>query len=304
MTTFSQFHYDPVNPTPPPEPPPSEPQAPGLGLLAGLPGSWKGTGFNAIWRPSHSTQDRFLELNLTAETLDFDDQDLGSIPNRGFMQADMAMTGVRYLQRISDANLNAGLHLEPGLWLNIPATTAPAVRPSVARMASIPHGTTIVAQGTALSVDGPPHFTPVDLNPFVIGGTSGANPFPEQNLANPTEFRTRGAGLDGITQAMIDNPNSVLAAGVEGKTISNTVVLIVTTNSTPIVGGGTANTAFLAGVPGAGPNADAAVVTSTFWIETITEPEPAMQLQYTQTVLLNFNGLSWPHVTVATLTQQ
>ena len=26
-----------------------------------------------------------------------------------------------------------------------------------------------------------------------------------------------------------------------------------------------------------------------------------LQLQYTQTVLLNFKGLSWPHVTVATL---
>jgi len=28
------------------------------------------------------------------------------------------------------------------------------------------------------------------------------------------------------------------------------------------------------------------------------------QLQYTQTVLLNFNGLSWPHVSVATLIKQ
>jgi hypothetical protein len=26
-----------------------------------------------------------------------------------------------------------------------------------------------------------------------------------------------------------------------------------------------------------------------------------VQIQYTQTVLLNFNGLSWPHVSVATL---
>jgi len=294
-----------VNPTPAPEPsPPAKPQSPGLGVLAGLVGSWKGSGFNAIWRPSHSTQDRFLELNLTSETLDFDDQDLGSIPNRGFMQDDMAMTGVRYLQRISDANLNAGLHLEPGLWLNVPATTAPAVPPSVARMASIPHGTTIVAQGTASSVDGPPRFTPVDLNPFAVGAGPGTRPFPEQNLAVPTAFRTAGAGLAGITQAMVDNPNSVLAAGIAGKTISNTVILSVTTSSTPIVGGGVANTAFLAGVPGGGPNADAALVTSTFWIETITAPEPAMQLQYTQTVLLNFNGLSWPHVTVATLTKQ
>jgi hypothetical protein len=304
MTTFSPFHYDPVGPTPPPTPGPEEPQAPGLGLLAGLTGNWKGTGFNAIWRPSHSTQDRFLELNLTAEALDFDDEDLGSIPNRGFMQEDMAMTGVRYLQRISDANLDAGLHLEPGLWLNIPRTSAPAVPASVARMASIPHGTTIVAQGKGFSVDGPPIFTPVDLNPFVIGAPSGANPFPEQDLAAPTEFRTSGAGLTGITQAMVDNPNSVLATGIEGKTISNTVVLSITTGSEPIVGGGTANTAFLAGVPGAGPNAVAALVTAIFWIETITAPEPAMQLQYTQTVLLNFNGLSWPHITVATLTKQ
>lgn len=303
MTTFSPFHYDPVNPTPPPTPGPEEPQAPGLGLLAGLIGNWEGTGFNAIWRPSHSTQDRFLELNLTAEKLDFDDEDLGSIPNRGFMQEDMAMTGVRYLQRINDANLDAGLHLEPGLWLNIPRTSAPAVPASVARMASIPHGTTIVAQGTGFSVDGPPIFTPVDLNPFVIGATSGTNPFPEQNLANPTEFRTAGAGLTGITQAMVDNPNSVLAAGIEGKTISKTVVLSITTGSKPIAGGGTANTAFLAGAPGAGPNAVASLVTSIFWIETITAPEPAMQLQYTQTVLLDFNGLSWPHVSVATLTK-
>ena len=41
-----------------------------LGALAGLLGTWKGHGFNAIWRPSHSGQsDRFLELNMTTETL-------------------------------------------------------------------------------------------------------------------------------------------------------------------------------------------------------------------------------------------
>jgi hypothetical protein len=41
-----------------------------------------------------------------------------------------------------------------------------------------------------------------------------------------------------------------------------------------------------------------------FWIETIKDAAGGpdlLQLQYTQTVLLNFAGLSWPHVTVATL---
>jgi hypothetical protein len=44
-----------------------------LGALGGLLGTWKGHGFNAIWRPHHpaNQQDRFLELNKTDETLVF-----------------------------------------------------------------------------------------------------------------------------------------------------------------------------------------------------------------------------------------
>jgi nucleoid-associated protein YgaU len=75
--------------------------------------------------------------------------------------------------------------------------------------------------------------------------------------------------------------------------------------STPVFGGGLANTAFLQGSPSEGPNAQAALVRATFWIETVPGPvadgPDFHQLQYTQTVLLNFNGLSWPHITVATL---
>jgi hypothetical protein len=38
-------------------------------------------------------------------------------------------------------------------------------------MASIPHGTTIEAQGTFLSVAGPPTIAPVDTTPFVTGSS-------------------------------------------------------------------------------------------------------------------------------------
>ena len=42
--------------------------------------------------------------------------------------------------------------------------------------------------------------------------------------------------------------------------------------------------------------------TSTWRLVAADDYGPAfLQLQYTQTVLLNFNGLSWPHVSVATL---
>ena len=62
-----------------------------LGFLEGLRGTWTGRGFNVIWRPFHGgppNQDRFLELNLTEETLRFEEIP-GPIPNRGLLQADI-----------------------------------------------------------------------------------------------------------------------------------------------------------------------------------------------------------------------
>jgi hypothetical protein len=273
-----------------------------LGPLAGLVGTWTGAGFNTIWRPFHAPgQDRFLELNPTKETLSFEVVE-GAIPNRGLLQKDIKMHGVHYLQKISDTTTNEALHFEPGIWLNIPRTTDPSVPPTVARLGSIPHGTTVLMQGTAQTNPGPPSFDPVSITPFVINQPNSQIPFPESDLSIPTRFRTKN--LKGITQGMVDNPNSVLASAIAGQTITETTTLIITTLSTPVAGGGTANTAFLEGLPGGAPNADAAVATAIFWIETVKGKKGKpdfLQLQYTQTVLLDFNGLSWPHVSVATL---
>lgn len=274
-----------------------------LGPLQDLPGTWTGQGFNMIWRPNSTPgQDHFLELNLTEEILEIEEIK-GPIPNRGLLQPDISMFGVTYLQQIKDANNKAGLHIEPGIWASVPQTENPAEAPTVVRMASIPHGTIILAQGLAIDVAGPPQIQSVDITPFVIG-TAKKIPFPESNLATPSNFRSPPADIAGITQAMVDNPNSVLTAAIAGQTIKSTVVLDISSDpTTPVVGGGLANTAFLQGGPAAGPNAQAALVTAIFWIETVQGrggPD-LLQLQYTQTVLLNFNGLSWPHVTVGTL---
>jgi hypothetical protein len=272
-----------------------------LGPLAALAGKWTGRGFNVIWRPNHtpSSQDRFLELNVTSDQLEFTPIS-GPIPNRGLLQADISMFGLTYLQQISDANLNAGLHIEPGLWVVIPKTTDPNVPPTVARLASIPHGTTIVVQGTATQLAGAPTIPNTSIKPFSIGHPTSEIDFPEQTLTNQTSFRSSGAGLTGVTQAMVNNPNSILQAAIAGQHITSTTTLHVTSTDTPVPGGGTANTAFLKG--GAdGPNAVAVSVNSTFWLETLQGQSAPTQLQYAQTVLLNFNTLSWPHITVATL---
>ncbi len=103
-----------------------------LGPLAGLVGKWSGRGFNVIWRPDHTpNQDHFLEINVTSDELELTAIN-GPIPNRGLLQPDIHMFGLNYLQQISDANLNAGLHIEPGLWVVIPKTGDPNVPPTVA----------------------------------------------------------------------------------------------------------------------------------------------------------------------------
>jgi hypothetical protein len=175
------------------------------------------------------------------------------------------------------------------------------MQPTVVRMASIPHGTVVLFQGTAVTTSGGPNIAIKGIKPFGLGGPPTQTiDFPEQTLTNHTNFRTSGAGLTGITQQMVNNPNSVLTAAIAGQHITSTTTLTVTTLNRPVLGGGAANTAFLKG--GAdGANADAAQATATFWLETLQGQSAPTQLQYTQTVLLNFAGISWPHVTVGTL---
>jgi hypothetical protein len=281
------------------------------GPLAGFEGAWEGPGFNTIWRPHQLStgQDRFLELNITTEKLAFTKID-GAIPNRGLLMADIDMFGLTYLQQISEAADGSGLHIEPGIWALVPPTSDPEVPQSVVRMGSIPHGTVILAQGTSFDVASGPQIDDNNIIPFKIGSPPPPNSdfdnaeksFPELDLAIPTAFRFASPG---VTQDMAENPNSVLQAAIAGQTITNTTVFIISTTPQPVPGGGTANTAFLQSASNPpGGNADAVEMSAIFWIETVAGENGAadfQQLQYTQLVQLDFNGLRWPHVTVATL---
>jgi hypothetical protein len=290
-----------------------------LGALAALEGTWKGRGFNAIWRPHHGQgSDRFLELNLTDETLAVTKIN-GAIPNRGIAMHDINMFGLTYMQQISESSTGAGLHIEPGIWATVPKTSDPSVPASVVRMASIPHGTVVLAQGVAEVHKGGPQTIPDNnILPFFFGSprpknrefNSVAQTFPELDLSQATKFRFVAPG---VTQAMVKNPNRVLQKALQsslhGTTMKQRTFLHVSSRHNIIKsGGGTANTAFLqaSGSPPGG-NAKATQVQSTFWIETIAGAHGQAdrhQLQYSQLVMLDFNGIHWPHVTVATLEKQ
>jgi len=365
--------------------------APTLGPLTNFTGKWAGTGFNLIFRPqsatsptplpkpAHGPPDNILELNLTTEQLVFSES-LGSVPNRGFEQGDIFLNGVPYLQTVQDVTevgpgnpsvKPVGIHVEPGIWIAVPSTTNPSEPATVSRMASIPHGTTILLQGNATTTAkrGKPIIPPVDPTPFLDSSRQLIR-FPSQTASDARTFRlpqdlTTHIADGTITQAILDDPNTVLRNHLAGQTIVETLTIHVASApeapvgpaAIPTVGGGADNIAFLTGNPKpnaivpvqqAGPGTrKLAGVMSTFWIETVehiihlpvfrmgqaalrvqADPHPVLktpgpifethpteailkpiaikvhskQIQYSQVVLLNFNGLTWPHVSVATLT--
>lgn len=356
---------DQVTPTP----------APPLGALAAFTGTFHGFGFNTIFRPQNTitptplptpvpTSDNILELNLTEETLSFS-APLGAVPNRGEVQGDINLNGVTYLQMINDVTTpgqSIGIHVEPGLWMAVPATTDPDEAATLMRMGSIPHGTTIQAQGTSTTFTGVPDIQPVSITPFTIPTpTQPGTPvtFPSQTAATAgtaripqdlTTFIKDGT----ITQEILTDPTTVLRNHIASQTINGGTVISISTNpSLPLFGGGTSNMAFLLGNAAAlsdpadvVQNAQAVAMQAIFWIETVeytlqipaghaggtitvtaeggTGPDgppvpdflvtvptgvtaprtittTATQIQYVQQVFLNFNGLTWPHVTVGSL---
>lgn len=277
--------------------------------------SWKGTGFNQIWRPNFGgefgPQDFFLQLNMTEEQLDFTEITGSGIANRSLFEATVVLGGAAYTQAIKDSFDHTGQHFEPGVWANVPVIANPAEPATVVRMGSIPHGTTINLQGVAFQVNGPPKFDVASITPF---NKNGPVPFPEEDLTVPSPSRTDPSRIAALTPKQLKDPNLFLSQAIAGQNIVRTTVLQLSSAAPdqtvrqpgPDLGGGTANIAFLEGKgspPTGGPNADAEKVTTTFWIEEIDDGKghTTLQLQYTQRVLLNFKGLKWPHITVATL---
>lgn len=298
----------PLHPIGPPTIPPVPAPAPvgpapastaviGLADLADLVGEWQGEGFNLIWRPSNVPgQDHFLQFNFTREAIEFKPIG-GQIPNRGLLQQDIGMSGLRYFQEITDEAGNVQ-HIEPGLWLSVPQTSNPAEPISYVRMGSIPHGTTVLLQG--VTSDGVTGFGPASTRPFFFGNPQFFPTITTSNIGDPSSASLRSVTPPNLTQAMLNDPNTIINTKAASQHITSCKSFSMSTTPTPIAGGGVANTAFLQGL--GAPNAKTSLVSMTMKIQHVQDgPEQFLQLQYSQTVLLDFAGLSWPHVTVATL---
>jgi hypothetical protein len=169
-----------------------------LGLLADLAGTWRGHGFNLIARPDfQGNSPLYLQLNQTDETLQIDP--IGSpVPDRGFGQDDIELFGLNYLDKISDKFTDGALHIETGFWTTQPSTTYPPETPPagaqiIARLATIPHGTSVLAQGAATAFTGPPTLTAGGQQyAFSVFPSFNSTPFPIP--IPPTGFSINAAG--------------------------------------------------------------------------------------------------------------
>jgi hypothetical protein len=179
----------------------------------------------------------------------------------------------------------------------------------------------------------PEHIVPE----VVVDNDNESGAAPPGSMYTPTEQSNSpiapivpgGPGFPAAFQSYINDPNQVLRDAIAGQDILGTVTLNLSTKE---VKRSIAQIPFLGNPddPKDVANTDNAFVhsaTATFWIEWVKVPgyhhyehlerdergplreiepylgEPTyLQLQYSQTVILVFNQVFWPHVTVATLT--
>jgi hypothetical protein len=313
-----------------------------LGPLKLLPGKWAnlpnlpGRGWNMIALPFVAPPptgvpfplNYRLLVNQYNEELEFTLVDK-AVPNRGVRlnlgpaaNTDQFLVALDYQQRITQIASDdfpqstvrppdgGIIHHEPGLWLHmINGSNSITDSLNIGRLATIPHGDSVLALGRSSEHPGTP--TIPDISGLPIGV--------DQDLGKPKDDKDRGNLYltpykhfnENLFQGLFNpvSPNDLLEVANQGVEIEKTTVLDVD-SSRPT--GGIVNIPFVV------RQANATVMKATFWIQELKEKDkygkPKLRLQYSQLVMLEFfprvDGLppgccpgliQWPHVSINTM---
>jgi hypothetical protein len=303
---------------------------PELGPLTALPGKWisQGRGWNMIALPfaAEAAPPFRLLLNQYDEELEFTLVDK-AVPNRGLTdgspraEKDQLIVTLDYQQAVRQvASVDApvsgkagdagqAIHHEPGLWLYMTNHVENDV--DVGRLATIPHGNSVLALGTSDLLESPDTSTLIpDVSglPIGIGNTDINDPgnryLAPYKLFHDAPFKGTVAGVPGFPGFDPVTPNVLLKLALQGVSVKRTTVLSVDTATQT---GGISNIPFVV------EQADARRMVSTFWIhelnETDSQGKPRFMMQYLQDVGLDFlprtDGepglIRWPHISINTL---
>lgn len=265
-------------------------------LMTDLRGRWVGEGINTLWVPSRADsnpvtpppmynpdpsgppkpQPRFV-ASRTTETLVISEP-LGDVPNKG-AEDEINESASAYSDHVYDENGKL-VHAETGFWLGTPVTSS-ATGTAVGKLAAIPHGTTVLAQGPLPSrADGTGQITAPAAEPATpatlpTGMTAPSGPLDPVYIANVALYIQRRFEADrtGLLWQF------ELSSG----------------------GADVANISFLKA------NAPVTSVRSTYWIGNLgirtdtAGAQEAAVLAYVQVATINFDGIDWPHVSVGYL---
>jgi len=305
-----------------------------LGALQKLPGRWinakdgvatgfEGRGWNMIALPFESPgtkRDFRVLVNQYNETLEFLQID-GPVPNRGIdrqqnintVQSLFALDYTQAIRQIAVADFPAtsddikgpeggGIHHEPGFFLNILDHRTDDL--DIARLATIPHGDSVMAMGRSSEIAGPPSVP--DTNALPIGATQDLTSgylatYANFSGTNAFKGKVTAPGFIGFDVA---KPSDLLKDGISKLNVKKTIELkFDTTFST----GGIVNTPFVV------KQANATEMRATFWIMELDEKDDhgnaKLALAYLQVVMLEFfprfgnvpGLIQWPHVSINTM---
>jgi hypothetical protein len=304
---------------------------PELGPLAVLPGKWasEGLGWNMIALPfaAPGAPPFRLLLNQYNEQLEFKFIDK-AVPNRGLTappppaEKDQLIVTLDYQQSIrqvaaTDMPLSGkagdpdlAIHHEPGLWLFMTNHVDNEI--DVGRLASIPHGNSVLALGTSDVLEDPDTSKLIpDVSGLPIGVANRNLDEPgNRYLAPYKHFHTNpfmgnvvAPGFPGFDPVA---PSGLLKLALSGLKVKRTTVLAV---DSAVQSAGIVNIPFIVA------QADARRMVSTFWIHEL-QPDASGHvdyvLQYLQDVSLDFfprgDGtpglIRWPHISINTLFKQ
>ncbi len=283
--------------------------------------------------PAHRSK-----FNTTQETLTFSAVD-HPFSRIGSGDEQSPLFALRYLQdivdpdpRLNDPLFKDHLHHEPGYWLYAPGAgsirlpadldgrTPNKTKPGfsmrnghVVRQAMIPHGNALVAIGNIAGFTGAPDFSALSTQPS--DPNNGANvPVSGDQLklldryavevletnSFPAEMTTaEKIELAGNPAKLLEHDLARLKLG--GDTVVSTLQIHMVAAST-----GISNIPHLQRNANVQANRGTARFSATFFLESIQTKEghQRLQLQYSQTLFLDFTGFSWPHHTVGTLIRQ
>jgi hypothetical protein len=262
-------------------------------------------------------------MNQYSETLGFTFVDK-NIPNRGITpdtagEPDQLISGLDYQQVIEQVAAEdspaselrspdgKGIHHEPGLFLHMMnhRTQHDGADLSVARLASIPHGNSVLALGKVEVFDGPPSIPDLDALPIGVDRDL-TKPYlaPYKHFEDKRFFGTVPPTVPKFPGFFSTNANAILQFANPGDRVKKTTVLHF---DTKFGTGGITNIPFVV------REANATEMVATFWIMELQREDesapPEFIMQYSQTVFLDFfptkndptQLIRWPHVSINTL---